>query len=112
MNYTFSKETGFFICILQRGKDYEVRRYPETVIVEIPYTRRDEGYDLLGSVTSGMRQLAPAVMTVGENQKEMGWYIGYSLPGEFNYEVQNNTCMSYRTTNDTFILRGKCQGSK
>ena len=69
---------------LSRGRDYEIRRYPETVIVEAPYTRRDEGYDLLGSVTRGMGQLAPAVMTVGDDIKEMGWFVGYALPGELH----------------------------
>jgi len=70
--------------LLRRGNGYEVRRYPETVIVEAPYTRRDEGYDLLGGVTRGMRQFAPAVMTVGENkEKSMCWYVGFALPGEF-----------------------------
>lgn len=67
--------------LLRRGKDYEVRRYPETIFVQIPYSRRDEGYDLLGSVTRGMRQFAPAVMSVGDSKK-MGWFVGYALPGQ------------------------------
>jgi hypothetical protein len=39
--------------LLRRGNDYEVRRYPSYSLAKIPYTRRDEGYDLLATVTQG-----------------------------------------------------------
>lgn len=39
--------------LLRRGNGYEVRSYPSYSYAKIPYTRRDEGYDLLASVTQG-----------------------------------------------------------
>lgn len=39
--------------LLRRGMRYEVRRYPDTIIAETPYNQRPEGYDRLGSYTSG-----------------------------------------------------------
>jgi hypothetical protein len=32
---------------------YEVRRYPAFVAIQIPYTRRDEGFERLGTLTKG-----------------------------------------------------------
>lgn len=40
--------------LLRRGNGYEVRKYPSYSYAKIPYTRRDEGYDVLASVTKGM----------------------------------------------------------
>mmetsp|Transcript_14152 Transcript_14152/g.21740 ORF Transcript_14152/g.21740 Transcript_14152/m.21740 type:complete len:392 (+) Transcript_14152:176-1351(+) len=74
--------------LLRRGKDYEVRRYPEAAVVKSQYTRRDEGYELLGRVTRGMKQFAPAIMTVGK-AKEMKWFVGYALPGNSLTAVEN-----------------------
>ena len=39
--------------LLRRGKDYEVRRYPPYTLARIPYDRRDEGYDVLATLTRG-----------------------------------------------------------
>lgn len=39
--------------LLRRGNGYEVRLYPSYSYAKIPYTRRDEGYDVLASVTKG-----------------------------------------------------------
>jgi hypothetical protein len=39
--------------LLRRGKDYEVRRYPSYTAAKIPYDRRDEGYDVLATITKG-----------------------------------------------------------
>lgn len=74
--------------LLRRGKGYEVRRYPEAAIVQSLYTRRDEGYELLGRVTRGMKQFAPAVMNVGET-KQMKWFVGYALPGNSLSKAEN-----------------------
>lgn len=40
--------------LLRRGKDYEVRRYPSYTVARIRYDRRDEGYDVLATITKGM----------------------------------------------------------
>jgi hypothetical protein len=32
---------------------YEVRRYPSYVAIQVSYTRRDDAYELLGSLTQG-----------------------------------------------------------
>eukprot|EP00980_Cylindrotheca_fusiformis_P012613 scaffold3084_cov144-Cylindrotheca_fusiformis.AAC.61 len=70
--------------LLRRGSGYEVRRYPSYCCVKIPYTRRDEGYDLLASVTQGSDPLSPAIMEVfnGDSKKTMSWPLGYTAPGE------------------------------
>ena len=47
--------------LLRRGKDYEVRRYPSYTIAKIPYDRRDEGYDVLATLTKGMLFLLMSV---------------------------------------------------
>lgn len=39
--------------LLRRGNGYEVRRYPSYTRAKIPYDRRDEGYDILASITQG-----------------------------------------------------------
>ena len=39
--------------LLRKGKDYELRRYPSYTMATIPYERRDEGYDLLATLTKG-----------------------------------------------------------
>ncbi|KAL3928176.1 MAG: hypothetical protein SGBAC_012760 [Bacillariaceae sp.] len=70
--------------LLRRGNGYEVRKYPSYSYAKIPYTRRDEGYDLLASVTQGMDPLAPAIMEVfnDDSKKTMAWPLGYAAPGE------------------------------
>mmetsp|Transcript_1822 Transcript_1822/g.3976 ORF Transcript_1822/g.3976 Transcript_1822/m.3976 type:complete len:431 (+) Transcript_1822:148-1440(+) len=76
--------------LLRRGKDYELRRYPSYTAATIPYDRRDEGYDVLASLTQGIAPLAPSVMVVpnGDNddndgdQKSMSWPLAYAAPGE------------------------------
>jgi hypothetical protein len=71
--------------LLRRGKDYEVRRYPPFTAATIPYDRRDEGYDLLATITKGIVPLAPAVMVVpntDDSKKTMSWPLGYAAPGE------------------------------
>jgi hypothetical protein len=39
--------------LLRRGNGYEVRRYPSFTVAKIPYDRRDEGYDILATITQG-----------------------------------------------------------
>lgn len=39
--------------LLRRGNGYEVRQYPSYTIATIPYERRDEGYDILATLTKG-----------------------------------------------------------
>mmetsp|Transcript_8377 Transcript_8377/g.20155 ORF Transcript_8377/g.20155 Transcript_8377/m.20155 type:complete len:400 (+) Transcript_8377:1560-2759(+) len=70
--------------LLRRGNGYEVRKYPSYSYAKIPYTRRDEGYDLLASVTQGMDPLAPAIMEVfnDDSEKTMAWPLAYAAPGE------------------------------
>eukprot|EP00529_Nitzschia_sp_RCC80_P028781 CAMPEP_0113465400 /NCGR_PEP_ID=MMETSP0014_2-20120614/13718_1 /TAXON_ID=2857 /ORGANISM="Nitzschia sp." /LENGTH=331 /DNA_ID=CAMNT_0000357553 /DNA_START=204 /DNA_END=1199 /DNA_ORIENTATION=- /assembly_acc=CAM_ASM_000159 len=70
--------------LLRRGKDYEVRRYPAFTAAKIPYSRRDEGYDALATITAGVQPLAPAVMEVPNDdsaQKTMSWPLGFAPPG-------------------------------
>jgi hypothetical protein len=39
--------------LLRRGNGYEIRRYPSYTVATIPYDRRDEGYDVLATITKG-----------------------------------------------------------
>ncbi len=39
--------------LLRRGNGYEIRRYPAFTAAKIPYDRRDEGYDILATITQG-----------------------------------------------------------
>ena len=71
--------------LLRRGKDYELRRYPSYTAATIPYDRRDEGYDVLASLTQGITPLAPSVMVVPNDdnvKKSMSWPLVYAAPGE------------------------------
>ncbi len=70
--------------LLRRGKDYEIRRYPAYTACKIPYDRRDEGYDVLASITRGIEPLAPSMMVVpdDDSQKTMSWPLAYAPPGE------------------------------
>jgi len=70
--------------LLRRGKDYEMRRYPSYTFAKIPYERRDEGYDVLASITRGIEPLAPSLMMVqdDDSQKTMSWPLVYAAPGE------------------------------
>jgi hypothetical protein len=70
--------------LLRRGKDYELRRYPAYTTAKIPYDRRDEGYDVLATITKGMEPLAPSLMVVpnDDSKKSMSWPLAYALPGE------------------------------
>ena len=70
--------------LLRRGDGYEVRRYPSYSFAKIPYTRRDEGYDLLATITKGMDPLAPAIMEVFsyDSKKTMSWPLAFAAPGE------------------------------
>ena len=70
--------------LLRRGKDYELRRYPAYTFAKIPYDRRDEGYDVLASITRGIEPLAPSLMVVqdDDSKKTMSWPLVYALPGE------------------------------
>ncbi|VEU33879.1 unnamed protein product [Pseudo-nitzschia multistriata] len=70
--------------LLRIGKDYELRRYPIYTSATIPYDRRDEGYDVLASLTKGMTPLAPSLMEVpnDDSKKSMSWPLVYALPGE------------------------------
>ena len=44
--------------LLRRGNGYEVRRYPSYTVATIPYDRRDEGYDILATITQGTYSLS------------------------------------------------------
>lgn len=70
--------------LLRRGKDYELRRYPAYTAAKIPYYRRDEGYDVLASITKGIEPLAPSLMVVpdDDSKKTMSWPLAYAAPGE------------------------------
>ena len=70
--------------LLRRGKDYELRRYPAYTAAKIPYDRRDEGYDVLASITKGIEPLAPSMMVVpnDDSKKTMSWPLIYAAPGE------------------------------
>ncbi|MGK3736935.1 MAG: hypothetical protein ACI90V_003778 [Bacillariaceae sp.] len=71
--------------LLRRGKDYEIRRYPEYTTAVVPYTRRDEAFDLLGSLTKGIEPLSPALMIVPNDdnvKKTMSWPLLYKSPSE------------------------------
>eukprot|EP00547_Thalassionema_nitzschioides_P002271 CAMPEP_0194218018 /NCGR_PEP_ID=MMETSP0156-20130528/22797_1 /TAXON_ID=33649 /ORGANISM="Thalassionema nitzschioides, Strain L26-B" /LENGTH=412 /DNA_ID=CAMNT_0038947237 /DNA_START=33 /DNA_END=1271 /DNA_ORIENTATION=+ len=74
--------------LLRRGKDYQVRRYPSYTAVRLnAYTRRDEGYERLGSFTSSGSEsaLGPALLRVqseDSSQKTMSWPLTYAPPGE------------------------------
>jgi hypothetical protein len=70
--------------LLRRGNGYEVRRYPCFTAVQIPYTRRDDGFLELGSFTRGLDPLAPALMSVDNKSsaKTMMWPLRNALPGE------------------------------
>lgn len=70
--------------LLRRGKGYEVRRYPAYTVAKIPYDRRDVGYDVLATITAGVKPLAPALMEVPYDdsaQKTMSWPLGFVAPG-------------------------------
>ena len=70
--------------LLRRGDGYEVRRYPILTYAKIPYDRRDEGYDLLATITKGMEPLAPAIMEVSNDnnsKKTMSWPLTFAAPG-------------------------------
>ena len=76
--------------LLRRGKGYEIRRYPSYHLATINYDRRDEGYDLLATITKGIQPLAPAIMevptemdetTTTTTPKRMSWPISYAAPG-------------------------------
>lgn len=70
--------------LVRRGKDYELRRYPSYTTVTIPYDRRDEGYDVLASITKGIEPLAPSLMVVpnDDSKKTMSWPLVFAAPGE------------------------------
>lgn len=75
--------------LLRRAKDYELRRYPAYTTAKIPYDRRDEGYDVLASVTKGIEPLAPSLIVVpdGDSKKTMSWPLTYAAPGESTPKV-------------------------
>eukprot|EP00536_Pseudo-nitzschia_multiseries_P012462 jgi/Psemu1/309153/fgenesh1_kg.478_\ len=70
--------------LLRRGNGYELRRYPAYTTATIPYDRRDEGYDVLASLTQGITPLAPSLMVVpnDDSKKSMSWPLVYAAPGE------------------------------
>eukprot|EP00429_Kryptoperidinium_foliaceum_P016791 CAMPEP_0176033694 /NCGR_PEP_ID=MMETSP0120_2-20121206/16645_1 /TAXON_ID=160619 /ORGANISM="Kryptoperidinium foliaceum, Strain CCMP 1326" /LENGTH=422 /DNA_ID=CAMNT_0017367023 /DNA_START=146 /DNA_END=1412 /DNA_ORIENTATION=+ len=73
--------------LLRRGDGYEVRRYPSYTLAKIPYDRRDEGYDILATITQGANPLAPSLQVVPNNDKEqkmMAWPLTFTAPGEAN----------------------------
>jgi hypothetical protein len=70
--------------LLRRGNGYEIRRYPTYNVATIPYGRRDEGYDLLATITKGIEPLAPAIMEVtnDDSKKTMSWPLNFAPPGK------------------------------
>lgn len=72
--------------LLRRGDGYEVRRYPAYTGARLPYDRRDEGFESLGTFTKGIGALGPSLMDVRKNddgnQKLMLWPLTYTLPTE------------------------------
>eukprot|EP00527_Entomoneis_sp_CCMP2396_P006492 CAMPEP_0198139662 /NCGR_PEP_ID=MMETSP1443-20131203/2943_1 /TAXON_ID=186043 /ORGANISM="Entomoneis sp., Strain CCMP2396" /LENGTH=434 /DNA_ID=CAMNT_0043801861 /DNA_START=97 /DNA_END=1401 /DNA_ORIENTATION=+ len=75
--------------LLRRGTDYEVRRYPAFTAVQTNYERRDEGFSELGTFSSGLNPLSPALFTVASSSSEqeqqqpksMMWPLGFAPPG-------------------------------
>lgn len=73
--------------LLRRGNDYEVRRFPTHLRCTIPYERRDEAYNTLGSFARGMDPLAPTIIDVDrEGAKFMAWPLVYSLSAKASRE--------------------------
>lgn len=72
--------------LLRRGDGYEVRRYPAYTGVRLPYERRDEAFESLGTFTKGIGALGPSLMDVRRNddtnEKLMLWPLTYTLPTE------------------------------
>jgi len=72
--------------LLRRGDGYEVRRYPSYTGAVLPYSRRDEAFESLGTFTKGIGALGPAVMDVRRNddtnEKVMLWPLTYTSPSE------------------------------
>lgn len=72
--------------LLRRGDGYEVRRYPAYTGARLPYTRRDEAFESLGTFTKGIGALGPALMDVRRNDdtndKLMLWPLTYTSPSE------------------------------
>jgi hypothetical protein len=77
--------------LLRKGNGYDVRSYPAMTVVSLPYTRREEGYDLLGSFIQKSRatSLSPLVLEVDTSQslKIMSWPVSYALPNESEESV-------------------------
>lgn len=73
--------------LLRRGDSYEVRRYPSYTAAKIPYNRRDEGYDVLATITQGANPLAPSLQEVpnrDDEDKTMSWPLTFAAPGSFD----------------------------
>jgi len=71
--------------LLRRGDGYEIRRYPAYTVATIPYDRRDEGYDILATITQGSNPLAPSLQKVpnsDDGEKTMSWPLSFAAPGE------------------------------
>lgn len=69
--------------LLRRGSGYEVRRYPAFTAARLAsYTRRDEGYGVLGAACS--QAMAPAILQIDNNgnQKSMMWPLTFCGPGD------------------------------
>lgn len=72
--------------LLRRGNGYQVRSYPAFITSTIPYTRRDEGFEILGRFSSGINPMSPSIVQISKNsssrKKYMSWPIAYTKPGE------------------------------
>jgi len=93
--------------LLRKGNGYEVRLYPTMTVVQMPYTRREEGYDLLGSFIREYQKLqrgkenngddakllwnafSPILVDVQKSgRKIMSWPVTYSLPNTIQQQQQ------------------------
>jgi len=83
---------------VRRAKDYTVRKYPASTWIQIPYDRREEGYEKLGRVVKGYENkvLKPCRFDINDknsDSKIMSWCIGYgddpSIPPSIQTSLQS-----------------------
>lgn len=82
--------------LLRRGDGYEVRRYPAYTVAKIPYDRRDEGYDILATITQGANPLAPSLQQVPNrdgDEKTMAWPLTFAAPGQVSPPAVNKAVL-------------------
>lgn len=99
--------------LLRRGKGYSVRRYPACTYASVKYESRPEGYDILGSYTSGsnakdtrLKPFLPSIIQVprsGKGYKDMRWPIAFSDDPNTPPEP-SSTAVSLRSEGEPFVV--------